>query len=74
LWTRLIQVTELLTGRTDVTCRKIRRKKEIMKVGRMKMRYFEDVKNNMTNWKTRETIKMEENKLTLFSKKNEEMC
>ena len=40
----------------------------------MKMRYFEDVKNNMTNWKTRETIKMEENKLTLFSKKNEEMC
>ena len=27
LQTRVIQVTELLTGMTDVTCRKIRRKK-----------------------------------------------
>jgi hypothetical protein len=44
----VIQVTGLLTGRTDVTCRKIRRKEEMMKVGRMKMRYFKDVKKNMT--------------------------
>jgi hypothetical protein len=42
-------VTELLTGRTGVTCRRIRRKKEIMKMGRMKMQYFKDVKKNMTN-------------------------
>jgi hypothetical protein len=41
-------VTEPLTGRTDVTCRKIRRKKEIMKVMGIKMRYLKDVKKNMT--------------------------
>jgi hypothetical protein len=41
-----------VNGRTDVTCRKIIRKKEIMKVGREKMRYFKDVKKNMTKRKT----------------------
>jgi hypothetical protein len=41
-------MTELLTGRIGLACRKIKGEKEIMKVGRIKMRCFKDVKKNMT--------------------------